>query len=154
MILDCMANGNIYPCRFVSLDTAGSPDSTTHIASGNFKVIEDIIVAQFIVGVSQEATDWPPLTDSHITNAGYAAIAGENLKVYGVGERCLVELAGTTVAGDLLKANATTDGKATPVVGVGTLSTPQYYGGIALADGVSGEKIPMIVMPGVITAHA
>jgi hypothetical protein len=148
-----MANGTIYPCRFVSIDTAGTADANYN-ASGNFKVIEDIIAAQAIYGVSQEASDWPPITDSHITNNGYAAIAGEQVKVYGGEERCLIELAATTTAGQMLKANATTDGKGTPVDVSGSVTYPQYFGGFAEQDGYTGDKIRMIVRPGIYTYHA
>jgi hypothetical protein len=147
MSYNAQANGNIYPSRFVSIDPAA-------LGAGDFKVIEDIVVAQPVFGVSQPGTDYPPLADSHVTVAGYAAIAGEQLLIYTDGDECTLELAGTVTAGDLLKANATTDGKAIAVVAVGSQTTPQYYGAQALQGGVSGEKIKCRVKTGVITQHA
>ena len=141
------ANGNIYPCRFVSMDASSAPGT-------DFKVLEDIIVAANIAGISQEGTDWPPITDSHITNAGYAAIAGENVKVFGEGEICLLQIADTVTAGQLLRANATTDGKGIPVNIAGSPTTPQPYGALALQSGSSGDKILVQVRCGVYTYHA
>lgn len=150
-----MANGNIYPCRFVTLDTAGTPD-TYYNASGNFKVIEVALTTAPIFGVSQEGTDWPPITDSHITNAGYAAVAGELLKVYTVGDECLIEIAEQITAGQMIKANwvsayssATTDGKGAAVVMTSGCTVPQFYGGFAMQDGWTGDKIKMLVQPGI-----
>jgi hypothetical protein len=117
--------------------------------ANSFKVIEDIVAAQAIVGVSEEGTDFFPTSDTdHYTGNNYAAVAGENVKVFAVGEQCLVELGGTVNCGDYLKANATTDGKAIQAP-LGT-SGQQVVGGIALQYGVSGQKIRMLVQPGVI----
>ena len=150
------ANGTIPPCRFVSIDPT-TAHGTDYNATSDFKVIEDIVVAQPILGVSQESSDWPPITDIHITNNGYAAIAGEDLKVYGVGEECLIELGGTLQvvhAGSMLKNNGTTDGKALSVDTVTNTATAQFYGGFALQHGVSGDKIKMLVQPGIFNYHA
>ena len=137
--IDAVAQATIYPCRFVS-----AYPSTGNTAS--FEVIEDVVAAQNIVGVSQEGTDFFPTSDTdHYVGANYAAVAGENVKVFSVGEQCLIELGGTVNAGDWIKANATTDGKGIQAP-LGT-SGQQSVGGIALQYGVSGEKIRMLVMP-------
>ena len=150
--IDAVANGNISPCRFVSMATDADPASSQ---ANSFKVIEDIIVAQPIVGVSQEGTDFFPSSDTvHYQTNAYAAVAGENIKVFGPGEQCLVELGDTVHAGKMLKANATTNGKAVEVDMAGTTATPQFVGAIALQSGVSGEKIRVLVLPMVYTYHA
>jgi hypothetical protein len=136
-----LANGTIYPCRFVS------PYPATTDADG-FKVIEDIVAAQPILGVSQVGTTGFPMgatNDMGVTPPTAAALAGQGLEIFGAGEECLIELAGTVNAGDYLKANATTDGKAVqaPLATAGQ----QFVGGIALQHGVSGEKIRMLVQP-------
>jgi len=74
--------------------------------------------------------------------------AGQNIKVFGVGEQCLIELAGTVNAGNAIKANATTDGKG--VVATLTTASQQFIGGIAMQYGVRDEKIRMLVMPGIV----
>ena len=152
--IQAQANGTIYPCRFVSMDAQDTPGTTE---TYSFKVLEDIIVAQPILGVSQEGTTGFPMVsgnDMGVTAPTYAAAAGQMVKVFGPGEQCLVEIAGDVTAGNMLKANATTDGKAIAVAIAGSLSTPQHYGGIALQSGVSGEKIRMLVHPGVYTYAA
>lgn len=144
MFIDAVARGTIYPCRFVS-----AYPSTGNVNS--FEVIEDIVVAQNIVGVSQEGTTSFPMAatnDMGVTPATAAALAGQNVKVYGVGEVCQIELAGTVNAGDWVKANATTDGKG--IQAALATSGQQCVGGIALQYGVSGEKIRILVQPGVI----
>ena len=142
--IDAVAYSTIYPCRFVSMHpSAGNTDS--------FKVIEDIVAAQNIVGVSQEGTTGFPMNatnDMGVTAPTAAALAGQNIKVFGVGEQCLIELAGTVNAGDAIKANATTDGKG--VVATLATASQQFIGGIAMQYGVSGEKIRMLVMPGIV----
>jgi len=142
--IDAIAYSTIYPCRFVSMHPASSNAS-------NFEVIEDIVAAQNIVGVSQEGTTSFPINatnDMGVTGATAAALAGQNIKVYSVGEQCLIELAGTVNAGDAIKANATTDGKG--IVATLATASQQFIGGIALQYGVSGEKIRMLVMPGIV----
>ncbi|MDD4891341.1 MAG: hypothetical protein PHU85_15575 [Phycisphaerae bacterium] len=150
MFIQAKANGTIYPCRFVSMYPASSN-------SDCFKVIEDIVVAQPIIGVSQEGTLGFPMSASNdmgVTAPTAAALDEQDLKVFGPGEVCLIELGGTVNAGDLLMANATTDGKAITFVDGGGTSTPQFIGGIALQYGVSGEKIRMLVQPMVYTYAA
>lgn len=145
------SSATVYPHRFVSIDPTNSP-----AGSGGFKVIEDIVVAQPIVGVSQDGTNSFPMgtNDLGVTASTAAGVTGQQIQVFGVGEECLIELGGTVAPGDLLKANATTDGKAIAVVAVNVLSTPQYYGGQAIQGGAAGELIRMLVSPGVITQHA
>ena len=153
MFIQAKANGTIYPCRFVS----------AYPASGNsdcFKVIEDVVVAQAILGVSQEGTLGFPMNstnDMGVTAPTAAALDDtyreQDLKVYGPGEVCLIELGGTVNAGSMIKSNGTTDGKGITMT-IGSTTTPQFYGGIALQYGVAGEKIRMLVHPGVYVYHA
>jgi hypothetical protein len=142
--IQAKANGTIYPCRFVSVYPA------TSNADG-FKVIEDIVVAQPIIGVSQQGTTGFPMSstnDMGVTAPTAAALDEQEVMVFAVGEQCLIELAGTVNAGDYIKANATTDGKG--VVAAIATASQQFVGGIALQYGVSGEKIRMLVQPGII----
>ena len=136
-----LANGTIYPCRFVS----AYPSSAD---ANGFKVIEDVVAAQPILGVSQVGTTGFPMSatnDMGVTAPTAAATTGQELQVFGIGEECLIELGGTVNAGDYLKANATTDGKAIKA----QLDTAgqQFVGGQALQYGVAGEKIRMLVAP-------
>jgi hypothetical protein len=141
--IDAIARSTIYPCRFVSMHPASSN-------ANNFEVIEDIVAAQMIVGVSQEGTTGFPMgtNDMGVTAPTAAATEGQNVKVYSVGEQCLIELGGTVNAGNAIKANATTDGKG--IVATLATASQQFIGGVALQYGVSGEKIRMLVMPGIV----
>jgi hypothetical protein len=139
--INAMAAGTIYPCRFVSMNPVSAD-------ANSFKVIEDIVAAQNIVGVSQEGTTGFPMNatnDMGVTAPTAAALAGQNVKIFGMGEECLIELAGTVNAGDYIKANATTDGKGVQCP-LGT-SGQQSAGGIAMQYGTSGQKIRMLVTP-------
>ena len=142
--IDAIAYGTIYPSRIVSMYP-----STGNTAS--FEVIEDIVAEQNCIGISQEGTTGFPMNatnDMGVTAPTAAADAGQNIKVFGVGEQCLLELGGTVNAGDCIKANATTNGKGIQAP-LGT-SGNQNIVGIALQYGVSGEKIRVLVQPGVI----
>jgi len=124
-----MANGDIYPCRFVKLDTSGDHYGIQATANSQ------------IIGVSMEGSNYPPLSD--IVTTVYAAQQGDYYKLYGDGEQCLVE-AGTSIAmGDRLKSDA--NGRAVPIATTGT--TNQNMGGVALAAASAlGEKIPIQVL--------
>jgi hypothetical protein len=124
------ANGNIRPNRFLTGVTG----------NGNFLlVVEATASTQFLVGVSQSGTRGPGGVDDT-----YIAIAGEPCPYYGplsIGELLL----GGTVSDMrvLLSSDASGRGVATaPADG-----TTTYYGAIALQAGVSGDIIPVYVLP-------
>ncbi len=124
-----MANGNIYPCRFVKLDT-----------SADFKVIQATANSD-ILGVSQEGSNYPPLSDLSVS--AYAAQAGQNIRLFGDGDVCLVTAGGVITRGDKLKSDA--NGKAVSIATTGT--TLQKYGGIALQSAAAeDEKILIQVL--------
>src|SRR5574343_445893 len=114
-------SGGIYPSRFVQLDS-----------SNDFTVIQATAGSQ-ILGVSQEGTNYAPL--SNLSVSGYAAAEGENIKIYGDGDICLVQCAEAVTRGDLLESDG--NGKAAPVDGSGQ----EYIGGIALQSGSTNEFI-------------
>ncbi len=115
-----------------------------------------------IVGISMPGTDWPPINDSHITvgpsvsaqslAGNLAAAPGEDLQVYGPGQYAMLELAGTVNAGQRVAPNYTStsaaDGRGV-AVGAYASGSPQQYVGIALQNGVAGNKILVLVQPGV-----
>lgn len=120
-----VAAGNIAPSRFVKLSTT---------ANGR---VAQCGSAEQIYGISQPGTRNTPYSS---LDDGYAAIAGENLLVYGApGARCLLELGGTVTRGDRLKSD--TNGK-------GTTATTEEYGAVALASGVSGQLIEVQIEKG------
>lgn len=115
------AGGDIAPSRFVK---GGSADHTVVQGTANATTI----------GISMEGTQEPPIP-------GYttplAASDGEQLKVYGEGEECLVEAGGTIAAFGEVKSDA--NGKAVAIATTGT--TVQNIAAIALEGGASGELI-------------
>lgn len=124
-IISFKANGNIGPSRFVKMDTTYDGRVTQ---AGT---------AEKIIGVSQEGSRRAPGTP---WDDGYAAIAGEDLKVYCQGAECLLELGGTVAPGDRLKSDSS--GK-----GVVTTTDQNEWGAIAMTAGVSGQLIKVRVDP-------
>lgn len=109
-----MANGNIYPCRFVKLDTTAP-----------FKILQ-AGANEAILGISQVGTKDPPGVSG---STAYAATAGVECQVFMAGSRTLLELpaAGCTT-GDRLGPDA--DGKGVVVTpGAGT---DYWVGALAL----------------------
>jgi hypothetical protein len=125
-----LAGGGIAPSRFVKIDTT---------SGANFTVIEASAATDKIVGVSQEGTRLAQIEG--LTTDEDAARSGENLRVYGPGEECLIKAGGTITQGDWL--TATTDGKAVAITASGTV----VHAGFALESGVSGDLIRMFVHP-------
>jgi hypothetical protein len=116
------ANGDIYPMRFVKIDT------TTP-----FRVLQ-ATAGDKIYGISQEGQrriDYVAGTDSR------AAAAGEDLNIHGPPAKdVLLMLGGTVTQGDSLKSDAAG-------MGVVTTTTGDWVGAIAMASGVAGQAIPV-----------
>lgn len=121
-----LAGGTIRPSRFVKITAAHTvSESDANEAS---------------VGVSQEGGNQPPLSD--LVSTINAAVSGETLKVYGLGDECLLELGDTVTAGQYLKSDA--DGKGVPVATTGT--TLQLAGALALDAGAAGDLLRVQVL--------
>ncbi len=87
-------------------------------------------------GISCEGTRLPPIS---FMDDGFAAIAGENIKIYGPGDKdCFLELGGTVAQGASLKSDA--NGK-----GLSTTTANDWVAAIAMEAGVSGDLVR--VMP-------
>ncbi len=119
------ASGNIAPSRFVK-QTVTADGEVTQAGTG-----------ERIFGVSHEGVRRIP----GLLDDGFAAIAGEDLKVYGDNDECLLEIVATVAPGDRLKSD--TDGKGTPVA-----SNNDEWGATAKVAGVSGRLIRVEVRPG------
>jgi len=124
-VLSYKANGNIAPCRFVKLDTT---------ADGR---VLQCGAGDKIQGISQAGTRRTPYST---LDDGYAAIAGEDLEVFGTAEQPLLELGGTVTRGDRLKADANG-------AGVTSSTDKDEWGAIALQSGVSGQLVRVEVHP-------
>lgn len=116
-----IASGNISPSRFVTKSASSGEPIVTQAGSN-----------VLVWGISQPSTRYVPLTG---LDDGYAAIAGETLNVFGEGaDECLLEIAGTIIAGQPIKSDS--NGK-----GVVADTDKDHVGAIAVESGVSGELI-------------
>jgi len=125
-----LARGNIYPSRFVRVDTAS--ENGVLQAGDNTDVI----------GVSHPGTNKPEV--SGMISGTYAAENGQPVLVAGVGSVVLVEAGNTVTPGQFLKSDS--QGRAVPVATSGTVI--QNYGAVALQGGAVGDKIKCLVLPG------
>lgn len=130
-----VASGNISPARFVKI-------------SGEFSVAQSG-AGEEIIGVAQEGSLAPPGIAEALggSQTYYAATSGKTLKVFGLGDVCVVTAGtGGCTAGSKVKSDA--DGKA---VNVGTASGTFNVGGIALQTVSAGEKCLIQVNPHQVT---
>jgi hypothetical protein len=127
MPVSYVANGDIYPCRFVKLDPADG------------RVLQ-CLAGDLPIGVSQEGTRRSPYTDT--APLGRAAAAGEQLAVYTLSERAVLQVNAAVTPGTRLKPDAA--GMGIPVVAAST----DAYGGFALLSGTAGKLVEVQVDPG------
>ena len=121
------AGGNIYPASFVKIDP-----------TADNQVVQATAATDKIIGVSQKGTDRAPYNG---LDSNYAAVLGEELLIYQVGETCWITTGGSVTAGD--KLVATTNGAA-----LGGPTDGQYYGGHATQTAPANKFIEMMVQPG------
>lgn len=119
------AGGTIRPCRFVKV----TDDHVGSEADANERVI----------GISGVDTNQPPLSD--LVSSSNHATVGQQLKLFGEGDVCLLEIGDTVTASQLLKSDA--DGKGVPIATTGT--TIQNIGARALQGGAAGAFIQVQV---------
>lgn len=100
-----------------------------NILSNDNYTVEVCDAGDLAFGVSQEGTNKGPIPGV----TGYAAETGESLKVYTIGDTCVITADATITAGAYLKPSA--DGEATPA------TTGQAYSAIALNDAAAGERV-------------
>lgn len=95
-----IANGNVLPSTFVKLDPSVAMPS----------VINTSATSDLIIGVSKESTDQAGF--SLFTGTQYAAIAGENCRVYQVGDSCMLSIgSGGVTQGDMISSDASGNGQ-------------------------------------------
>lgn len=120
-----IANGDIYPMRFVKLDTTAD-GKVLQCGAGDKPI-----------GISQKGTRRSPYVDT----SGKAAAAGEPVMLYDETEEPAIQLGGTVTPDNRLKSDA--NGK-----GIATTSDGDVYGAISLAAGVLDQFIPVKVTVG------
>lgn len=115
-----MASGNIPVSSFVKI----SGQKKVAVAGAN----------EAVIGISFQAGRYPPIPQQSGTN--YAAISGDPVPVYGVGDQChLLIGSGGVTAGDRIKSGASGEGIKVATTG----TTQQEVGAIALETAVEGE---------------
>ncbi len=122
------ASGSISPCVFVTLDP-GFDEQVLQSVTGDMPI-----------GVMWDGMNAPPgLSGSDNTLA--AASGAFGFRVIGLGNDCIIQVAGTVSPGNVLKPNSV--GQAiSGAVG-------DRYGAVALQAGTSGQRIRCLVMRGV-----
>lgn len=129
-----VAGANISPARFVKI----SGDFTVSQCTDGTSSAGDVVI-----GVSQEGSLAPPgIAEALVggTQTYYAATPGKTLKVFGLGDICVVESGANITAGSKVKSDEF--GKAIPATTSG-----DNAGGIALHGVTSGEKVLIQVNP-------
>lgn len=126
------ANGNIPPRRFITSVSGNANFGLAVLATASTAII---------LGVSADATRNAP---GSAGDDGYLAIAGEELPYHGPLQIANLDIAGTVSNMGVL---LTTDGSGKGVATAPSDGTTTYYGAVALRAGVSGETIPVFVLP-------
>lgn len=131
-------NSNISPARFVKI----SGDFTVSQCTAGVSDAGDVVI-----GVSQEGSLAPPGIAEALggSQSYYAATPGKTLKVFGLGDICVVTVGPTPsggqniAAGDKVKSDS--QGRAIKA------SSGDNCGGIALQGALEGEKLLIQVNP-------
>lgn len=128
-----VANGNVTVSAIVKFDSTAP-----------FRVILAAAATDAMFGVSSESVDKAPIPQD--TSTQYAAIAGEDLKVYELGDRCsLTTGTGGFTAGDAI----TSDGSGN---GITTTTDKNLYVGRAVDTMTTAAVLAQIlVQPGYIS---
>lgn len=116
------SGGSINVCRFVTPDTS-NPKAVNQAADATHK----------IVGVAQEYPKAAPIPNASTVAAD---TAGDPVRVYQIGEVCLLDSASGWTAGDFLTSDA--NGK-----GITTTTAGDFYGAIALTT-LSGAGLGQV----------
>jgi hypothetical protein len=125
MPLSSVANGNINPATFIKLDTTTLGRC---LQSG---------AGDICFGISQPGTDSAPYPNLDST---YAAVAGEQLKIFVRDDKyALLRIGGTVSIQDRQKSDST--GR-----GVTTTTDRDEIGAIALVGGVTDDIIPVFMI--------
>jgi len=126
MPVSYVANGDIFPSRFVKMDPA---------LDG--RVIQ-CVAGDLPIGISQEGTRRSPYVDG----TGRAAAVNEPVGVYTLGERALLYINGTVAPNQRVKPDANGEGIAVVSPSV------DAYGGFVQFNGVAGKLVEVLVDPG------
>lgn len=119
------ASADVNPCRFIAFTAENVGTQCAADADA--------------VGVSAEFTEREPNDIIATTPWGVHATTGKPISYYVPGQICNLELGGTVSATNLIKAS-------TAGVGIAVTGTAYYVLARAITSGVSGEKIPVLLL--------
>jgi hypothetical protein len=122
-----IASGSINPCRFVALVAA------------TVGCVEQATASKRHFGVSQKGTYYAP---GSAADTGLAGVDTKPLTIHQEGEIALLKIGGTVTHGDLLTSDASGQG-----VSAAASTALQYFGGIALQSGTTGQFINIRIRP-------
>lgn len=125
--LQMIAGGTITPASIVKISSAAP--NTVLLAASN--------ATSPNIGISQQGTRRAPGTGD---DDGNAAIAGDNLMIFGPGSVAMVQLAGTSTQGDVVTSDASGHAQTTTTTG-------DYCVGFLLESGVAGDLVQILVQP-------
>lgn len=121
-----VAGGNISPSRFVMPSSTNENECLQATADAR------------TIGISQRGTRNPPIAG---LDDGLAAVAGEQLQIFGPGEVAMLEIGAAVTPGTFLRSDA--NGRGIPVATAG-----QWYGARALQGGAANDFIQVLVITG------
>lgn len=119
-----IAEGTIRPARFVKI---GSDEGA----------VLECTTGDRPIGISFRDTRRSDYVDATAA-PGVHALINEPVSYYTAGSRCWLQISGTVAAGDRL--GATVNG-----LGITVTADADQYGATALADGTTGQFIPVVV---------
>ena len=135
-----VGSGTVAPSVFVHFCTATATGGS--IAG---YAVQQSVVSSVPCGIAQEGARYAPTEEQLGTYAGRLVAAGgpgDPIKVYALGDICLLSLGGTVTPGQLLRPDANGKGIAASVTGLG-------YGAMTQEGGNSGDLIRVQVVMGV-----
>lgn len=138
-----VGSGTVQPSTFVSFMTGTA--STGDVVAG-YRVQQTVATGTPIIGISQEGTRYAP-TDEQINASaggatGAAGYTGDQIKVYALGDICMLSIGSTVTPQQLLMTNAS--GQGVPATGSANI------GAQAIEGGTSGDLIRVMVVLGVL----
>ena len=123
-----LARGDINPSRFVKQDTAT-----------NFGALE-ANANELVIGISHDSSRDAPIPSASTLHAAN----GDQCRIFGDGDVCLLVAGGAITAGIQVKSDA--DGKGVVIATTG--ATLQNIGAVALEDAASGESFQVQIQIG------
>jgi hypothetical protein len=153
-----VANGDVYPCRFLSIDPSAPAVGGTYVNPGSdCQVVHTPGPTAMPIAISGPPGKFPAtnpfgqlgatLTAGATGRPDVAAQAGEEVEVFGLGDICWLQVAAPVVPGNLLGPTGATAG-AGRGVSVSGATAGYYHGAIALEAGGTDQLVRVQIVIG------